>query len=98
MVVLSLVRRTDGRSETKGKEMNRFFGAMVLCMAIGFFCIFLAVNASISGDSLSFGIGMMLGVGAVSLGMGLNKYGRYIESVRRLERRTDEIRGQYERT
>jgi hypothetical protein len=75
---------------------NRFFGGMILCMAIGFFSIFMAVHASIAEDYVSFLVLFASGCGAVSLGVGLNAYGRYIESMRRLEADTDEIRASYE--
>jgi hypothetical protein len=77
--------------------MNRsFFGGTVVSMAIGFFAIFMAVHASIAGDSGSFILLMLCGVGAVSTGMAFWKWGRSIDAIRRQQSRTDEIRGLYD--
>jgi len=72
-------------------------GTSFLAYAMGFFAIFMAVHASIAGDGTSAAIMWMVGIGAVSFGMTLNRWDRHRSSIRRIEVDTEQIRGSYER-
>lgn len=65
--------------------------------ANGFFCMFLAVHASIAGDSASFILMMIMGIGSVCAAMGLTQWTRSIHTMRREQALTERARGSYER-